>query len=257
VFRTVRLFAASSFAAALLVSSPANAQGPPRDAFRWSLGAGVISSPRPYDGASNQTRAIPLLEVSYKRFYLQGIRAGYRVIQEDGFGLDLRVRAQFAGYEPSDSPKLTGMEERRETAEIGIASEIGLGGRWSLGLGAFADVLGRHDGYQVSVDLGWSRVWDRGRFGLFPSLGVVWQSAEFIDYYAGVRPEEVRPDRPAFEGHGAVNAEVGVLGFYRVAPRWRITAIAQLQRLANEFEDSPIVDRRWGYFGLLGLTYDF
>ncbi len=244
-------------AAVTALALPAAAQGPPQDDFRWSLGAGVISSPRPYEGASNETRAIPLLELSYKRFYLQGIRAGYRLVDGDRVDVDLRVRAQFGGYEPSDSPKLAGMEERRETAEAGVAVEIGLGGRWGLELTAFADVLGRYGGGQASADLGWGNVWGRGRFGLFPSVGLVWQSSELIDYYAGVRPEEARPDRPAFEGRSALNLDAGVTGFWRVAPRWRVTAVAQLQRLANEFEDSPIVDRRWGYFGLLGLTYEF
>ncbi len=244
--------------ALVVVSTSAAAQGPPAAAgVQVSVGAGVITAPRPYVGASNQTRAIPLLELSAGRFYLQGIRAGYTLLDGDGLDLDLRVRARFGGLDEDDSPALAGMESRRGTAEAGLALDIDLGGRWNLELGAFADILARHGGFEGSADVGWRHVWGQGRFGVFPSVGLVWQSADLVDYYAGVRPAEARPARPEFAGRAALNLEAGVGGFCRIGSQWRVTALLRGLRLADEFQDSPIVDRRWGYFGLLGLSYAF
>lgn len=247
---TIALLAASTIGAAQ--------DGPPESGgLRVAVGAGVISAPRPYVGASNQIRAIPLVELTAGRFSLQGIRAGYRLVDGDGVDLDLRVRARFGGLDPDDSPALAGMAPRRGTAEAGLALDLDLGGSWGLQLGAFGDVLGRHGGWETAADLGWRQIWGRGRAGVVPSVGVVWQSAELVDYYAGVRPSEARPGRPAFAGRAALNLEAGLLGFWRVGGPWRVTTLVRLQRLANELEDSPIIDRQWGWFGLAGLTYEF
>lgn len=153
----------------VLASSQAvSAQALPGGAgTRVAVGAGVIAAPRPYVGATNQTRAIPLIELSAERFSLQGIRAGYRLVEGDGLDLDLRLRARFGGLDPDDSPALAGMEARSGTAEAGLALGIDLGGPW------------------------------------------------------------------------------------------RATALVRVQRLADQFQDSPIIDRRWGTFGLLGVTYEF
>ena len=240
------------------VAVPAVAQQgpPPSDGPQWSLGVGVISSPRPYVGADNETRVIPLLELEWGRFYFQGIRAGYRLVDHDGLRLDLRARARFAGFEEGDSDFLRGMEERRETMDMGVGLEWDLG-RFELGLGLYADALGRSDGVEAVAELTYPKILRRGRIGLFPKIGLVWQNDGFVDYYTGVRPEEAEPWRPAHEGRAALNAEAGVLAFYRFTERIRGIALVQGQRLADQYEDSPIIDDRWGYFGLVGASYSF
>lgn len=242
---------------AVVGAAPVAAQ-PPRESggLEWSLGVGVISSPRPYVGADNDTQLIPLLDLEYKRFYLRGILAGFEIVDRERFGLDLIGRAQFAGYEEGDSPFLAGMEERRESFELGLAAAWKLG-PLELEARAVADALGRSDGIQAGLDLTWKKVFGRGRAGLFPGLGLVWQDADFVDYYAGVRPEEALPERPAFVGRSAVNFGAGIRGFAVVAPRTQLIWLVRTQRLANEFEDSPIIDDRWTHFGLLGLTFRF
>jgi outer membrane scaffolding protein for murein synthesis (MipA/OmpV family) len=237
-------------------ASGATAAPPDPQAVRWSLGLGVISAPRPYVGASNKTIPIPLVELYYKRFYVQGIRFGYNLLKTDRVTIDARVDTVFAGLDPDDSPFLEGMEERKGTLFGGVGIDWKLG-KFDLGFTAFTDMLGRSDGQQASMDL--SRQWTFGRYrwGLSPSVGVVWQSASLVDYYFGVSPEEARPDRPEFEGQAALNLRAGILTFYRLSPRLSLIALLRWQRLDNEIGDSPIVDKPRGYFGLAGITYRF
>jgi outer membrane protein len=240
-----------------LGAAPAAAQGrPDPEGVRWSLGLGVISSPRPYVGADNQTRAIPVLDLEYERFYFRGILAGFQLAESGRFRLDIFGRGQFAGYEEQDSSFLAGMEERRETIELGLSAAWDLGA-FELEATVAADALGRSDGAQASLELTWSKVFGRGDGGLFPSIGVVWQDADFIDYYAGVKPEEARPGRPAFEGSSALNLGAGLRGFLKVTARARLVALVRAERLAGEYEESPIIDSRWGYFGLVAIAYEF
>ncbi len=240
----------------LAVAAPAAAQQPDPEGVQWSLGLGVISSPRPYVGTDNQTRVIPVLDLEYERFYFRGILAGFQLIRSGRFSLDIIGRGQFAGYEEDDSGFLAGMEERRETVEAGLSAALQLGA-FELEATVAADALGRSDGAQASLGLTWSRFFGRGKAGLFPSLSVVWQDADFIDYYAGVKSEEARPGRPAFEGRSALNLGAGLRGFFKVTDKARIVGLVRAERLASEYESSPIIDSRWGYFGLVALTYEF
>jgi len=229
---------------------------PSTSALRWSLGLGVISSPRPYVGAKNTVQPIPLVEVSYKDFYLQGIRAGFHLLEHGDLTLDARARMVFAGLDPDDSPDLAGMAERKSSVEGGLALDW-KPGRYQISLTAFTDLLGRSGGQQLGLDL--SRTWTFGgyRWGLTPAIGAVWQSADFVDYYFGVNPEEARPGRPPFQGSAALNLRASVLTYYRLSQRTSLIGLLSVQRLDNEISSSPIVDKPRGYFGLLGINYTF
>jgi outer membrane protein len=241
-------------------SSEETAPGPPprpgKDGLEWSLGLGVISAPRPYVDADNDVQAIPLVELYYKRFYVQGIRAGFILAETERLRLDARARVIFAGFEPDDSPYLEGMEERRTTLQAGLGLDWQVGS-FVLGFDASGDVLGRSDGFEISAGLSWPKFFKQGKIGLIPEIGLVWQDDSFVDYYAGVRPDEDRPDRPAYDGTAEINAGAGVTFLYRFTPRWRLVTLLQGQRLGGAYEESPLIDRRWGFFGLLGAAYQF
>jgi outer membrane protein len=223
---------------------------------QWALGIGYFSSPRPYVGAENSSFPAPLIELSYKKLYVQGIQAGYRFFDNDRFSLDARAGIVFNGLDPEDSEFLEGMNKRRSTIEGGFVGAW-KPGKFRLSGGVYTDLLGRYYGQQVPVDF--SRTWtfNRYQWGLTPSIGLVWQSSNFVDYYYGVTPEEARPDRPVFSGHSAVNLHSSLFAYYFVNMRIRLTGYVRVQRLDNEISDSPIVDQPRGIFGLLGFTYRF
>jgi outer membrane protein len=175
-----------------------------------------------------------VLALEYEWFYFRGILAGFELVDSGRFRLDVIGRGQFGGYEEDDSSFLAGMEERRETIEVGLSAAWQLGA-FELEAAAAVDALGRSVGTQASLELTWGKVFGRGKGGLFPGVGVIWQDANFIDYCAGVRPEEARPGRPAFEGSSALNLGAGLRGFYKVTERARIVALARIvaRRLAT------------------------
>ena len=235
-------------------ATPPNA--PPTSQLRWSLGLGVISSPRPYVGASNKITPIPLLELYYKNLYVQGIQAGYHFIDTKEFTLDARMGFVFAGLDPADSPDLAGMTKKDPSIEAGMVFDW-KPGKYRLNTSLYTDILGVSKGQQAGINF--SRTWTFGqyRWGLTPSIGCVWQSSNYIDYYYGVTPEEAQPGRPAYDGHAAVNFESSLLAFYRLSNRITLVALVQAQRLDNEISESPIVDTSRAFFGLVGATYRF
>ena len=232
------------------------APSPTPSPVQWALGLGVYSSPRPYVGAENSTILGPVVELSYKKLYVQGIQAGYQFFDTGRFSLDARAGIVFNGLDPEDSDALEGMNKRRPSIEGGFVFAW-KPEKYRLSTAAYTDLLGRSYGQQASVDF--SRTWtfNRYQWGIAPSIGVVWQSSNFVDYYYGVTPEEARPGRPPFSGQSVVNFRSSLFAFFYVNMRIRLAGYVAIQRLDNEILDSPIVDQERGIFGLLGITYRF
>jgi outer membrane protein len=249
----VVLLLAPALAAA--ADPPAPPARPAEPTLQWSLGVGVISAPRPYVDSRNETLVIPLVGLDYKRLYVQGIRLGYHLVDQDRLKFDVRARYVFDGLDPADSPFLDGMAERQGTVEAGLGVDWRFADSWSLGATAFTDVLGRSDGQELGLDL--ARTWTFGRYrwGLTPAVGVIWQSSDLVDYYYGVPPEEATPVRPAYAGASAIDFRASLLFFYRISDRINAIALVQARRLDDEIVESPIVDERSAIFGLVGLSY--
>jgi len=218
------------------------APSPTPSPVQWALGLGVYSSPRPYVGAENSTILGPVVELSYKKLYVQGIQAGYQFFDTGRFSLDARAGIVFNGLDPEDSDALEGMNKRRPSIEGGFLFAW-KPGKYRLSTAAYTDLLGRSYGQQASVDF--SRTWtfNRYQWGFAPSIGVVWQSSNFVDYYYGVTPEEARPGRPPFSGRSVINFRSSLFAFFYVNMRVRLAGYVAIQRLDNEILDSPIVDQ--------------
>ncbi len=240
--------------AALLSAGAVAAQRPPADTLEWSLGIGLISSPRPYVGASNNTFPVPLLQLRYKRWSVDGIRASYRLAGDSGLRLDLVGGPSFTSLDANDSPFLRGMESRDPTFELGLAAGYDRA-RWGVLAWARQDVLDRSGGQRAGIDLALRRTYLEGRLFLIPALGVEWQSREVVDYSYGVRPTEALPDRPAYRPGSALNPSASLLARYRLAERLDLVSLVRGELLDDTITASPIVDRDWSWFGLVGLSW--
>ncbi len=239
----------------------AAARGDEEGSTRWSVGMAVISAPRPYVGSDQETQVIPLIEYDSGRWFVQGIRAGYRFIDTSRFQLDARVAFRFSGLEPDSSPFLEGMHERRETLVGGIGMEWVLaqhdGARFTAQWSALSDLLGRSDGFESSLDLSWQKVLARGKVILAPALGVVYQDADHVGYYYGVRTDEERLGRPAYDGSSVVNPRASMLITWRFHGPWSLIGISSFKWLDDPIQDSPIVEKDHEVFYLLGISYSF
>lgn len=243
-----------AFLLGLATAAAALAQPPDPNKPQFALGLAVISSPEPYEGADNETLVVPAISFSYKRFYFRGIYAGFSLLDQSGIEVDLIARPRFGGYDAEDSPFLRGMEDRRISADLGFQMEWE-GERFGLRLTPVTDVLDRSGGQEVAFDVLFP--FQRGPFRLEPRIGAVWLSADSANYYYGVRPEEARPGRPAYEPGSTVNLTAGVFGFAPVTRKWVFQGFVNVDRLGGDILDSPIVDQDLGWTAFAGLSYQF
>jgi MipA family protein len=236
-------------------ASSSSAQPPDPDKVQWSLGIAAISSPEPYVGADDDLLVVPVLSVSYKRFFFRGISAGYEVWKKDGFTVEAIARARLAGYDEDDSRFLDGMEDRSKSADLGVELDWQPSRRLGFHLTPVADVLGKSRGQEVGFDI-YSPV-QLGRIRLEPRVGLLWQSDDFVDYYYGVRPEEARPGRPAYRGKSTVNLGAGVLLFSPIGRHLAFQSFVRIEKLGDEIEESPIVDSSTAVTAFVALSYRF
>jgi outer membrane protein len=119
-----------------------------------------------------------------------------------------------------------------------------------------ADVSGNSDGQLFS--LGLERTWEFGEHVLLtPRLAAIWQDKEYVDYYFGVRSDEVRFDRAAYKGKSAINTEFGVRGTYMFDKHHSFFLDLEAVRLASGIEDSPLVDSSTESSVRFGYLYRF
>lgn len=223
------------------------------DDLSLSLGFAVVANQEGYGDDDNQILPIPLIDLRYQRFSFQGIQAGFDLVQSRTWSWKITARPEFNGFEEDDGEIFAGMDDRELAAMVGTSLDFRFANRFSLSMSAETDVSGRNDGHVAEVSL--SRLFTAQRTLIIPSIGVQWQSEDFNRYYYGVRPEEARPFRPAYQPEDAFAANVGVLVSHPLSEKMTLTFLGQWQPYPSEIENSPLVDEAQSLFGFFGLSW--
>jgi outer membrane scaffolding protein for murein synthesis (MipA/OmpV family) len=192
---------------------------------------------------------VPLYLYEGDFLFAHGTEAGVHLWQPENFKLHLVARYRFDRLQADSSEFLEGMSDRSQTVDAGIA--MALDGGWGqLHFSAVTDLMDRHEGEEL--DLTYLFPWQRGRWTLSPSVSLVYQSSSLTNYYYGVRPEEARPDRPAYVPGSAYNWRVGLNVTYHWLENWHLFANLSYDVLDDVIDDSPITERSnlfAAYFG--------
>jgi outer membrane protein len=237
--------------ALLAATTPALAQQP--EAPRWTVGALVIDRNAPYRDLDEGLLVVPLVRFEGERAYLRGLRGGVRLVESPGYELAVFGQARLDGYDSKDSPYLAGMDDRRASLDLGLASTWTSQRLGALELSAAADVLDRSGGYELAAS--WTGRFAAGAWTFFPGASVRWQDEKMLDYYFGVRAAEAVPGRAAYSADAAVTPDVSLLATRDLGKRWSVFARASHAWLPSEITDSPLVDRSGNTSLMLGVGY--
>lgn len=259
--RAAGLFAiaiASTCAVSAATAQQAGPDGP--GGSEWGLGIGVISGQDPYRGIDRDTKALPMI-----RFENEYVKVGGLGLEVKLPGLELgdsgRInfglvgKAELGGYEASDSPFLAGMAERKGGFWAGAKAEwenelVDVSAQWT------ADTSGKSKGQRFS--LGLEKKWRVGRqVMVVPHITAHWLDKKYVDYYYGVRTNEVTPDRAAYAGKAGANVEVGLRTMYMFDRNHSLMLDVAVTSLAKGIKDSPLVDRSSTNRVILGYIYSF
>jgi outer membrane protein len=121
------------------------------------------------------------------------------------------------------------------------------------------DVSNKHDGQRAVISFERDLLSDPIR-GWMVNLGLELEylSANYADYYFAVDQEE--QSNSAFSQYqvgSVMQAGVSLGSFYQITKQWNVVANVRWQALADEVQDSPIVDGSSVINGFMGVIYAF
>lgn len=251
-----RWMAASAGTAILMTGLCATAQGEPPgandgDTLQVTIGAGVMSGPR-YPGSSlRETRALPLIDLRYGRYFLGGapgtgvpLGVGVNLFENSGWrlgavlGRDLRTPRK-----ASDDPRLTGLDDIASTTHLGLFGSYSQDW-WSVRGNVVTDVGGKHEGTTASLEL-------EGKYRLTESLvltagpGLTWADKRYTQTFFGVTAAQAAHSSLAqYDANAGLNALKFSLGLqYQVDPHWFLGARASIESLRGDARGSPITSQ--------------
>ncbi len=250
---------------ACLLPSHSAIAGPLLDYIRnydlndYALGLAFTGEQNPYTGADNSGYAYPYL-TSFRDSALTDdwllVRdgdVGLRWVGDGNWELGVVGRIQTLGLGDSDAEELVGISDREWTLELGPM--VGWRG-WPVHITAktYLDVSDRHDGMISQLALSFPMEWSRGY--LVPSVELIYQDSDYVDYYFSVKPAAATPSRPAYSGDAASNVAIRARWGYALNEKWLLSGGIGLEFLDSVIKDSPIVDTDDIWSARLGLAYN-
>lgn len=225
------------------------------DMTHWGLGLAVGTRSRPYAGLDHDTSVLPLMFYDNSWLRLAGTSAELKLGTVGAFSFVLGARLGFGGYNAADSPALAGMDERKRGFAFGPSVN------WrtpiaNFSLDALGDVTGASGGVRVHV--GAQQTWlFASRWSISPRIGATWLSADYVDYYYGVKDTEVTAERPQYSGRATVNLDTGARLGVLLAPHHSMFVDLDVTHYGNAISGSPIVDKTNLLGGRIGYVYRF
>lgn len=224
-----------------------------KSGHHWGLGVGVALREQAYADIESQNIALPVIFFKNRWVSFFGNNLDLKLLNGP---ITLSVRAEYSldGYEPSDSPALRGMTERRDGLWYGGAVS------WEndvvdISASYLTDGANNSGGQRARVTL--QRSFKHGKFEFTPRLAATWMSEDYIDYYYGVRTAEVLPTRHAYVGDTAVNFATGLRTTWRFKPKQSLFLNLAVELLDDVIQESPIVDARIETSVVFGYVYTF
>lgn len=221
-----------------------------------TIGLGPYIQTQPYKNVDDIVVASPVIFFDNGIVYIRWSRAGLYFLgdkQDDyAWGFSLTVQPRVNGYEADE---IEGMDEREQTWEGGLAFSAKKDKAY-IEIMALTDVLDRHKYFMLRTEIGYDL--EYGKFSFYPSMVLIYQSKEFLNYYYGVKKsEEIVGVRDAYTANKGL--EIGVQTYINYSFTDELSLLINLRadRISKEAIKSPIVNEDYIFSGLASLIYSF
>ena len=218
------------------------------------VGPGAWVTVEPYKGMHTIVYPVPVVAAVSAPFYFFIDTAGCRVFSDSNMTFDLIGKIRTDGYDADRSEDFDGMHDRHMSFDVG--GEFGISGDWgNLYTRILTDALAQHEGQEFRVTYVKPFKFEKSKIS--PSLGFALLSNNLANYYYGVRDDEARPGRPAYDPGASVNWFVGLDANYQLNDNWTLITSITYYWLDSNIRNSPIVDKDYTISILAGAMYRF
>jgi outer membrane protein len=235
------------------------------DAWRVSVGGGVISAPKFPGSDSQRILALPFVAASYGRFFvgadpgaasLGGV--GVNLYRDSHWRLAAALSAGLSRRKESDDPRLQGLGdvERTVSAGVGVAYTQDW---WTLRTSVLTDALNRGHGTLARFDAR-GRYRPDERLTFFAGPGLTWADGRYTRTFFGVDANQSAASGvlPQFDAHAGLNSVRFSLGMgYRFDRHWGAGVFGSISRLQGDAASSPITEDKSQVFAGAVVLYRF
>ncbi len=216
----------------------------------WNIGLGlgyeIEKSLFKFDDEDGGLVPLPILEYNGGWYSISpfGVEAEASIYEKGDWEVEIFSELEFGllndSRDESDSRIFAGMDERKEASHfilgVDLTTPVGI-----FGVEAAQDVSSAHDGYMADI---YYRLplYHSKKTNFIVSAGVEQFSGKFIDYYYGVRANEVNADRSFYKGESASSAYVGYLYEHELSKHWSVLHELKYSDVPDEVRLSPLTE---------------
>lgn len=146
------------------------------------------------------------------------------------------------------------LRKRRLAGLLGLEYERVLG-NWVVSVQALSDFTAVHKGSEFRLAASVPLQWQNHSFGI--AFGGAWQSQSLVNYYYGVRQNEVTDETLIYSADGGVTTFIRLDWRRPMSEHWSLMATLHNKWLSSEIVDSPLIDESTVMTGFLGIAYRF
>lgn len=219
------------------------------------LGAGVLSSE--YKQTDGIAVPVPIINYENDHFYLRGLMAGFKVYADKmhEISLTLSYLPQYYKASRSDSWSMRQLDDRHSTVLAGAAYRLKTPfgtARASVG----GDILDHGGGFVG--DLAYLYPFKVGPATLSPTVGGMWTSKDYNDYYYGISGKESRKSGlKKYRPDDAFSPFAGLDATMDFTENWSMFLNMRAVFLSDEITDSPMVSEEVKWAFSAGFSYNF
>ncbi len=237
------------------ISGSLFAQDDKSDSHHFRMGVAVVSSDSIYRQGKRQNIIFPAFDYEYEDFYIQAGDAGYKLLNEKTWKLDVGLSVDFSGdVKRGDSPVFNKLPDLHYPiyafTTFGALTDYGL-----FEIRYDHEINNKHDGHIVSAN--YTAYFKLKDWKFYPKLSQRRYSAGFVDYFYGVDAGFATVDLPAYRGQQSNVTELSVTILKNITPEWYWVSSIRNQWFNDEISNSPLVDddQRLSLFS--GILYEF
>lgn len=223
-------------------------------AGEWGLGAAIAYYQPPHNGVESESISLPFVSYQSERLNINLRAFSYRLFKFDEMQISLEGEIRLEGYDPDGNIALTGMEKRNPSLDAGVS--VARNDAWGeMIFMILADMTETHEGYEAR--LLYQIPYRLKRLIFISAVGVGWLDNALVDYYYGVRLDEVSSTRSYYAGLSTTNTFVELSIGYDISDSLEFSAGLKVMHLGKSIEASPIVDKKYDTSAISSLQYRF
>jgi len=223
-----------------------------------TLGLGPYVQTQPYKSVSPIFVPSPVIFFDNSIFYIRWSRLGVYFLGNKGdefsWGFSITAQPRTYGYTADDSSALSGMDERKNTFEGGLAFSASYKDSYIETM-LLTDLFERYDSWIFKTEVG--SKYTLGKVKFYPSFIAIYQSADFVNYYYGVKETEARINRPQYTPGAGFQFGAQTYISYPLTKKLSVFVNLRADVLPKTAQDSPLIDTPFIYSGLASLIYTF